>query len=546
LYRSTLAKRVWLLFFLAIIASYFYGLGRPPLLGPDEPRYAQVAREMFERGDLVTPTLSGHTWFEKPALLYWMMIASYHVFGVNEFAARFGPACSGLFSILLLFWIGRRAERATEEKDKPRGLGQWSSLALATTVGMIGFSRGASADVVVTMTVTLALACFYVSEVERDARRRMWLLAGFYAAVGASLLAKGLVGIVIPFGVVATYFLARRKWPDRRVMLSLLWGLPLFIAIASTWYGPVIARHGWLFIDDFFLQHHLARFVSNKYHHPQPVYFYVLVMIMLVFPWTPFVVGAFRDNKPNTWRKNDAINKLHVFAMAWLIVPVLFFSLSVSKLPGYVLPALPGAVLLAGAGLVRYLRGEGNTLVMRITALLVLCVTIAGTLYAQQMQLISNACIVLTATPLALSSIFGLLRAHQRRASVIVLVFAMLASTVIAVSCIGDRIGDRESVRSLIQLASARGYKDSPVYGLHTIDHTAEFYAAGRFVHTAEGKPLRLEGPQQVLTAAKETNRAVLVIVPVEHLEQLTAYAQVDADVIGDNGSVALVAVRAK
>jgi 4-amino-4-deoxy-L-arabinose transferase-like glycosyltransferase len=541
-----LAKRVWLLFLLAIIASYFYGLGRPPLLGPDEPRYAQVAREMFERGDVVTPTLSGHTWFEKPALLYWMMIASYRLFGVNEFAARFGPACSGLVCILLLFWVGRRAERATEEKEKSRGLGQWSSLALATTAGMIGFSRGASSDIVVSMTVTLALSCFYVSEVERDVRRRLWLLAGFYAAVGASLLAKGLVGIVIPFGVVATYFLARRKLPDRHVKLSMLWGVPLFIAIASTWYGPVIARHGWLFIDDFFLQHHLARFVSNKYHHPQPFYFYVLVMIMLAFPWTPFVVGAFRDIKPSTWRKNDAMGKLHVFALAWLIIPVLFFSLSVSKLPGYVLPALPGAVLLAGVGLVSYLRGDSSKLVMRVTALLVLCVVIAGTLYARQMQLVSSAYIILTAAPLALAGIFCLLRAQQRRASVIVLVVGILASTVIAVLFIGDRIGERESIRHLMQIASARGYGDSPVYGLHTIEHTAEFYAAGRFVHSSEGKPVRLEGPQQVRTAAKESNRAVLVLVPVEHLEQLTGYAQVDAEVIGDNGSVALVAVRSK
>ncbi|HUQ32577.1 MAG TPA: hypothetical protein VM095_10685, partial [Pyrinomonadaceae bacterium] len=91
---STLAKRAGLLFFLAVAAFYLYGLGHLPLLGPDEPRYAEVAREMYLRGDWVTPTLGGHTWFEKPALLYWMMMASYHFFGVSEWAARLGPALS--------------------------------------------------------------------------------------------------------------------------------------------------------------------------------------------------------------------------------------------------------------------------------------------------------------------------------------------------------------------------------------------------------------------------------------------------------------------
>src|SRR5918997_1517411 len=108
----TLARRSLLLFFLAAVAFYLYGLGHLPLVGPDEPRYAQVAREMYLRGDLVTPTLGGHTWFEKPALLYWMMMASYRLFGVSEWAARLGPALSGLLTVLLIFWAGRRVERA--------------------------------------------------------------------------------------------------------------------------------------------------------------------------------------------------------------------------------------------------------------------------------------------------------------------------------------------------------------------------------------------------------------------------------------------------
>jgi 4-amino-4-deoxy-L-arabinose transferase-like glycosyltransferase len=544
LQRSTLAKRVWLVFFLAAAACFFYGLGRPPLLGPDEPRYAQVAHEMFMRGDLITPTLGGHTWFEKPSLLYWMMMAAYGAFGVTEFAARLGPACAGLLTALIIFWMGRRVERACEEREKPRGLGQWSSLALVTSVGLIIFSRGASFDIIVTMTLTLALSCFYVSEIERDARRRVWLLAGFYAGVGLSLLAKGLVGIVIPFGVVGTYFLLRRTWPDKRALTSMLWGMPLALAVAAIWYAPVIQRHGWLFIDEFFIQHHFARFVSNKYHHPQPFWFYLPVMAALAFPWTPLLIASFTRARGWTWRKHDALSKFHVFALAWLVLPVAFFSLSESKLPGYVLPALPGAALLVGEYLVHFLNMERSRVAMRVTGALLLCLVIAGTLYDARTHIVSNSCLILIAAPLTIAGIFLLIKTHRRRACAILLVCAILASTVFAVACLSDRLGEKESVKHLMQLAAARGYADAPVYGLHTIDYTAEFYASGRFAHEADGKPVRFEGPQQVLAAAQQQGRPLLVIVPVEHAQQLTTYAPLQTETIGDNGTVSLIAVR--
>ncbi|MGH9903824.1 MAG: phospholipid carrier-dependent glycosyltransferase, partial [Pyrinomonadaceae bacterium] len=331
---STLAKRAWLLLLLAACAVYFYGLGRLPLVGPDEPRYAQVAREMFLRGDWVTPTLSGHTWFEKPALLYWMMMAAYGAFGVSEWAARLGSAFSGVLTVLLVGWLGRRVERVGGAGR--RGLCLAATAVAATSAGMLVFSRAASFDVIVTMTVTLSLACFFVAELERAEGRRRLLLAGFYAGMGASLLAKGLIGVVIPAGIVALYFLLRRRWPGL-LRIGLHWGPLLVLAVAAVWYAPVIARHGREFVDEFFVQHHFARYVSNKYKHPQPFYFYVPIMALLALPWTAFLVagvgGAWRSN----WRADEEANKLRVFALAWVVMPVVFFSLSGSKLPGYIL-----------------------------------------------------------------------------------------------------------------------------------------------------------------------------------------------------------------
>jgi 4-amino-4-deoxy-L-arabinose transferase-like glycosyltransferase len=108
LQRFVLAKRTWLLFLLITAVAYLYGLGNFPFVGPDEPRYAEVAREMFARGDLLTPTLGGHTWFEKPALPYWTMIAGYSLFGAREWSARLGFALMGLSTSLVIYWMGAR------------------------------------------------------------------------------------------------------------------------------------------------------------------------------------------------------------------------------------------------------------------------------------------------------------------------------------------------------------------------------------------------------------------------------------------------------
>src|SRR6187431_2998795 len=107
--RNPRSAIIWLLFAAAIVVVFFCGLNLP-LLGPDEPRYAQVAREMFDRGDWITPTLGGFNWFEKPALLYWLEIVSYRVFGVSEFAARLGPALFGLGTIVSLWILGRNVD----------------------------------------------------------------------------------------------------------------------------------------------------------------------------------------------------------------------------------------------------------------------------------------------------------------------------------------------------------------------------------------------------------------------------------------------------
>ena len=465
---STLAKRVYLLLFAIIIAFYLYGLGKLPLLGPDEPRYAQVAREMFLTGDLITPRLGGHTWFEKPALLYWMIAASFKVFGVSEWSARFGPALCGLLTIAAMWFVGREIDR-----EEPRGFAFWSVVVTASCLGLIVFSRAASFDVVITMTATWSLACFLLHELPATRNKRV-LLAGFYVFVGFSLLAKGLVGVVIPFGVVGFYYLLRRASPSRSVWLSLVWGVPLALVVSAIWYGPVIARQGWSFVDEFFIQHHFARYMSNKYHHPQPIYFYPVIILMLALPWTSYLIVALAKVRRWQWRSVDNLSIVRVFSLAWLLLPLVFFSFSGSKLPGYVLPVVPAVALLVSDRLTRIFNPRWPLIIAGLTVVLV----------------------------------------------VIVLNFGAM------------RYASRESVRDLLLMADARGYANAPVLAQRSDDRSAEFYAYGRVVYGRDGEPLTFD--EISVDEARARGGKFVVMIPVEYVENFRGVSTIE--VIGDNG----------
>ena len=200
-------------------------------------------------------------------------------------------------------------------------------------------------------------------------------LIGFFVLVGVSLLAKGLIGIVIPFGIIAGYFLLRRESPPRSFVKSLLWGIPLTFAVAGLWYGPMIYRHGWKFIDEFFIQHHFTRYLSNKYHHPEPLYFMLVPEASLIW----MIFGRFVSARRWRWRGQTAIDRLRVFALTWLIVPIAFFSLSGSKLTAYILPVLP-AVLADRDRVTRSFREPRGEILIRLTGVLLCAVAIVGAL----------------------------------------------------------------------------------------------------------------------------------------------------------------------
>jgi 4-amino-4-deoxy-L-arabinose transferase-like glycosyltransferase len=557
LHPSTLAKRGTVLLVLAIVGFYFFGLGHLPLVGPDEPRYAQVAREMFLRGDLVTPTLGGHTWFEKPALLYWMIIASFKLFGVTEWSARLPSAISGVLTVAAVFVVGRKVEVVEDGEHKLQGYAFWSAVAAATTMGIVVFSKAVSFDILLTMTTTWALAFYILYNLQEHSdvseKPSGWLLAGFYFFIGLSLLAKGLIGIVIPIGVIGLYHMFQRRLPGRKILISIFWGLPLALIVAGIWYGPVIWRHGWLFIDQFFIQHHFARYISNKYHHKQPVYFYVLMVPLLALPWTAFLIDGLLQFKSRLWHGRAAVgdgtaqnsSRLMTFALAWLVFPLVFFSFSGSKLPGYILPVLPAAALIVGRQL-RRLHSDSGSWPLRTTAAIYLLFAIGAIAYSWRTGNLSLTTALLLAAPLLVAGCFPFFFTRRPSTSVALMAAMTVVALIVVMYRVAPTFAEHESSSRLFQLADARGYSQTAIYGMQRSDRTPEFYGAGRVVHRADGEPIMYEGPVEVIEESRRRKAPLLTFVPIGEVRQLTEMSSAQTEVIGDNVRYALVAVRAR
>ncbi len=317
------------------------------LVGADEPRYAQIAREMLQRHNWVTPTLWGKPWLEKPPLYYWMTALAYKAGGVHDWAARLP---SVVLASLMVFFIYFWAQRFY------KGMQSDAALITAASAMMIGFSRGASMDMPLTATFTIAMLSWYAWY---KGRNRVWLLA-FYFLLGLATLAKGPVAVFLAAVILLIFAALRRTW---KLLLQTLWpaGVLLFLVVALPWYIAV-QRANPDFFRFFILQQNLARYASNLYHHAQPFWYFVPVALVGLVPWTAFSVAAVVDALRD-WRYSAeqpaGEEDLRTFLVIWFLFPILFFSISQSKLPGYILPSIPAVGILL-ADFIRRRESEGD------------------------------------------------------------------------------------------------------------------------------------------------------------------------------------------
>jgi 4-amino-4-deoxy-L-arabinose transferase-like glycosyltransferase len=353
-----------------------YGLGRLPLLGPDEPRYAEVAREMLVSGDFISPRLCGCLWFEKPVLLYWMTAAGYKVMGVNEFAARFPCAAAASLTVLFLNYAASKVTGAR--------VGFLSAIVLLTSPLFIGFGRAAVTDMPLTWAVTMSLLLLLLSETNKS-RRKLAFWTAAWAMAGVAALAKGLIGIMLFVSIGGLAYLLSRttELPKARYVAL---GTAVCVTAAAVWYGPVIWEHGSAFTTVFFVNHHFKRYLTNEYHHPEPIYFYPAVMVLGVIPWPAFLIPAIARFRDSARQPEARLRFLHWLAWLWLVIPLLFFSLSESKLPGYILPAIPAIAIIIALELKRVWGGSSSRL-LRIagytTAITAISIGVAMIVYAR-------------------------------------------------------------------------------------------------------------------------------------------------------------------
>ncbi len=333
-------RRQMLLLAFAVLwgVVWFMGAQSRSLLEPDEGRYAEVPREMVASGNWVTPRVDGVKFFDKPPLQYWATAIAYKTIGISNFSARLWPLLLGLASILAVGWAGlRMAGRRT---------GLAAALVLGSSFLWAMGSHINTLDLGVSAIFAMALASFIVAQLPTtDPGRRRSLMWLTWALIAAAVLSKGLIGIVFPAGTLFFYLLVKRDWGRLR-QVEMLWGGLLCLAILLPWFIAVSAANP-EFFHYFFIREHFTRFLTNEDARVHPFWFFIPVVIVGMFPWLGFLPAALR----RPWRRRLAQDRQfdpRLFLWIWTWMIFLFFSISHSKLPFYILPIFPALALLIG------------------------------------------------------------------------------------------------------------------------------------------------------------------------------------------------------
>jgi 4-amino-4-deoxy-L-arabinose transferase-like glycosyltransferase len=510
------SPREVLVLLLATTFLLFYGLvpilggDRMGLVGADEPRYAQIAREMLEAhsetchelhakmvprslrlkdiknslrcvdGGTVTPILYGHPWLEKPALYYWRAMSSFKEFGVSDWAARL-PSASGAFLLILMIFVHMRRFRPGGQLD--------AALITASSVAIIGFARGASTDMQMAAPFCIGMLGWYAWY---ETGLKFWLF-DLYFFVAAATLAKGPIAPFLALCIILLFLGLRRDWSALR---RTIWvpGVLLYLAMVLPWYIAV-QRENPTFVEKFFVQHNLERFATNLYEHRQPFWYYLAVMLIGLMPWTVIAIRALvaaMSASIDEWkarlnpkcylglpRTGDAFPE---FLVLWALFPVVFFTFSKSKLPGYILPSIAPLTILTGDYLNRIRRvGLPRWLLWSHAAACAL-VTFVIVLAPQHMvydTLVPPARWLVIASAAALLVLFSVVKTIRLGGIAQVLnatLFPVLAALVFLLGFHGKDLDLNYSARPLaremqqqapeVRLVAVEGVKRDMVYGL--------------------------------------------------------------------------------
>jgi 4-amino-4-deoxy-L-arabinose transferase-like glycosyltransferase len=472
-----------------LIVVWFGGLGHRKLIKPDEGRYAEIPREMVASGDWTTPRLNGLKYFEKPPLQYWTTAIAYEAFGASEATSRLWTALTGFLGILVVGFTGARLY------DRRTGL--FASTVLASCVAYVLLGHFNTLDMGLAFFMATTLCATLLA---RDARARAtghgdhcgaspdalatqarrWMLVG-WAALALATLSKGPVAVVLSGGALVFYLLLSRDWTLLR-SLVLVRGIALFLVITAPWFIAV-SRANPEFAHFFFIHEHVERFLTTEHRREGPIWYFVPVLAIGLLPWLSLVVASIARRFPPATRGTFAPERLLV---AWCAVIFVFFSVSGSKLPSYVLPMFPALALLVAPYLAR---SDARTLRRHLIAIAML----AGIV-----------CLAVLALPHLMDSADTAEAVARFRIAALIAMLAWLVGTLVAlrfawrdrvdaaivttglaalVAWSGLLIGHETLGRGMSTYDLAAQMKpaiepDTTIYSIGIFEHTLDFYLA--------------------------------------------------------------------
>lgn len=526
--------------------AFFNGLGDLGLMDKTEALFVEVGHQMLETGDWVTPYWNGTTFFDYPVWGYWMVALSFKWLGVTAFAARLPVALAASAVVVATFaLLWRLAPQGLAEHQR-LGRGLLGASVLATTPAWIGWARSSTTDMFLSSAITLALYGFALVELApRGAGARPWeaplgrIAMALFA--GIAVLAKGPVGVLLPGLVILVFLGLRGGWSRWLRPGPLLAMALLFFGVTVPWYAAAAQANGMAFIGGFLGFSNLQRFTSVLYAHPGPPWFYLPWVLILVLPWSlllPLAIARTRFWRWTTWRQTPPAEALPQFLLLWLVVIVAFFSAAATKLPGYVLPAMPAAALLVAqlfgpGGLARSgwplrLSAAANGLVLSLAAVAAALApgwvatdpaypTFAAALRSSGLPL--TLAVVLAVSALACWWLLARGRSAQVWVPNLAGFLALLTLVVAPLAPLLDR-ERQEPLRQLQVRAGAEERPDEPLWVMGYKRYSTVFYAnrTAVFIGDAGEARERLRREPRALGVVPATT-SVLLIGDREHLE---------------------------
>jgi len=387
-----------LLLFFAIGAFFCVGLGAHSYLIPSEARYIEIPRQMLVTGDWLTPHINGVPYFEKPPLFYWMQACAMSVFGMDEWAGRITTVLLTTLTCLLTYAVGRMLYGRTA--------GLLSALVLSTCLMGYGLAHVAMLDVPVSAFITACLACFLAAqqppsltlsrkeagegkEIPSPAcggglgRGNLYLFMYIFSAL--AMMSKGLIGIVIPGMVIGAWIALTKQWKIL-TQTQLIPGLILFLIIAAPWH-VLMAQHHPDFLSFYFIHEHFTRYLTDEHKRTAPWWFFIAITPVGLIPWVCVTPHLLRGLHPLR-QTPQQVRGDNLFLLLWIILPLIFFSTSHSKLISYIFPIFPPLAILIGRKLADFWHGQLPVKSLRIDAAVVMVLVTAALVATQFLPLI--------------------------------------------------------------------------------------------------------------------------------------------------------------